>query len=79
MQAKLKPAMQSLQEVIMYSLRRGDLFAQYSSAQYIIMLPGTAYENSGIVVERIMRRYEDEVRQSALVLHCLREAMDPVE
>ena len=78
-QEVLQPAMLTLREVIMYSLRRGDLFAQYSSAQYIIMLPGTAFENSGIVVERIMRRYENEVHQGALVLHCLREAMDPVE
>ncbi len=75
----LQPAMLALRNVIMYSLRRGDLFAQYSSAQYIIMLPGTAFENSGIVVDRIMRNYEGDIHHYQLVLHCLKEAMDPVE
>ena len=78
-QANLQPAMQSLKDVIMYSLRRGDLFAQYSAAQYIIMLPGTAFEDSTIVIDRIMRKFESQGHPYGVVLHCLREQMDSVE
>lgn len=78
-QAVLQPAMEALCNVIMFSLRRGDLFAQYSNAQYIVMLPGTAYEDSAIVMDRIMRNYSEDVHQLGVMLHCLREQMDPVE
>lgn len=77
-QALLEPAMVELQELIRRSLRRGDLFAQYSSAQYIIMLPGTAYENSGMVVERILSAYELLGNQRNLQLYCSREPMTPI-
>ncbi len=75
----LQPAMAVLREVIMYSLRRGDLFAQYSAAQYIIMLPATAFEDSAIVIDRIVRKFENQAHPCSVVLHCLREPMDPVE
>ena len=78
-QEVLSPAMTALKETIMYSLRRGDLFSQYSNTQYIIMLPGTAFENSDIVIDRILRSYEMSIREFGVMLHCLKEAMEPVE
>ena len=75
---RLGPAMEELRALISHSLRRGDLFAQYSSAQYIILLPGTAYQNSGLVVERILNAYETVGEKRGLKLYCSREQMYPL-
>ena len=47
--------MANLEEVIRYSLRRGDTAARCSATQYVIMLPCANYENSCMVCDRVLR------------------------
>ncbi len=54
---KREKVMANLEEVIRYSLRRGDAVARCSATQYVIMLPRANYENSCMVCERILRAY----------------------
>ena len=49
--------MKNLQEQIRLSLRRGDVAAQCSASQYIILLPQANYENSCMVCERIVKAF----------------------
>lgn len=56
----LNTSMVRLKDSIQHSLRRGDVFARYSTAQYILMLPTTSYENGEMVMERILKRFRQE-------------------
>lgn len=53
----LKRAMKHLGSAITDSLRRGDAFTQYSTSQYLILLPSASYEDSSAVMQRIIRNY----------------------
>lgn len=50
-------AMERLHNTIRSSLRRGDIFARYSTTQYMVMLLGTSYENGCMVGRRIMNNF----------------------
>ena len=54
---KREKVMANMEEVIRYSLRRGDAAARCSATQYVIMLPRANYENSCLVCDRILRAY----------------------
>lgn len=53
----LDTAMDNLQDVIVHSLRQGDIVTKCSVSQFIIMLPHANYENSGAVCDRILRAF----------------------
>lgn len=57
-QKKLNLTMDRLYNVIMASLRRGDVFCRYSVTQYLLMLPAASYENSNMVLQRISRNFK---------------------
>ena len=47
-----------LKDEIQISLRSGDVFTQYSSCQYLLMVIGASLENAWKVVERIRSNYD---------------------
>ena len=51
-------AMDELRDVILSSLRIGDIFTRYSSAQYLILLPTASYENGVKILQRILNNYQ---------------------
>lgn len=53
----LSTAMVRLQNSLVSSLRRGDVISKYSGAQFVIMLPGSNYENSVMVLERVLSTF----------------------
>lgn len=65
---KLNAAMERLMEAIRQSLRRGDVVAKYSGAQYVILLPSVTYEDGKMVMERIIKQYYHANRRSVLHL-----------
>jgi DNA-binding SARP family transcriptional activator len=48
-----KSDMNALERFLVNSLRKGDVIARWSSNQYVLMLPGLAYEQGEKVMERI--------------------------
>lgn len=54
----LLSAMERLKEVVMKSLRKGDVFSRFSTAQYVLMLPTTSYENGEMVLNRILDNFK---------------------
>lgn len=49
--------MANLQDLICKNLRRGDVVARCSGSQFIILLPQANYENSNMVLERIVKSF----------------------
>lgn len=66
---KLDAAMIRLLDAINLSLRRGDVVAKYSGAQYVILLPSITYEDGSMVMERIIKQYYQANRRSVLHLN----------
>ena len=63
---KRSNVMENLRVSIMNSLRCGDVFARYSPSQYIVMLVGATYENSGRIAQRVLDRYHNEFHSRAV-------------
>ncbi len=70
-------AMERLEEVIGSSLRRGDLYARYSCTQFVVMLPGTNYENGCMVGRRISDNFKRQYPSRTVRLHYKLLPLDP--
>lgn len=66
---RIKNIMEKLQNAIANSLRKGDIFARYSSTQYVIMLSGITYENSIKVGKRIDANFKKMFHTKNEVMH----------
>lgn len=64
----LSRSMDQLKEVLIRSLRRGDVVSRFSGAQYVVMLPSASYEDSGVVMDRVVRAFQYQHRSSVLRL-----------
>ena len=55
---KQSEAVGRLRTTIQYSLRRGDVFTRYSVSQYLVLLPSINYENTQMVLDRILANFK---------------------
>lgn len=62
----IKSGMDQMQEVLLHSLRSGDVITRYSASQFLVMLPGCQYENARMVLDRINTNFY-EIRKHAKV------------
>lgn len=61
--------MEQLGDDLRISLRTGDLFTQYSSGQYLLMVMGASGENAAVITTRITNRFTARLRpDSGIVL-----------
>ena len=61
--------MEQLGEDLRVSLRTGDLFTQYSSGQYLLMVLGASGENAAVITTRITNRFTERLApDSGIVL-----------
>lgn len=60
--------MTGLGEAIRRSLRSGDVYTQYSSCQFLLMVIGTSLENAWKVVERIRNNYSGEAKEHSVYI-----------
>ena len=71
----LDTAMDNLQDIIVHSLRQGDIVTKCSVSQFIVMLPQANYENSCTVCQRILkafsRQYPHSPAQISFTVHAL--------
>lgn len=61
-QKLLDRIMKAFSEIIKSTLRSGDVYSRYSISQYVILLPQANYQNSEMVMERLM----GNIRQSTI-------------
>lgn len=73
---QLQLYMGKLRDSILSSLRRGDIVAQYSIAQYILLLPTTTVENCQMVMDRILFRFREQHTRCPLRVEYSVQAMD---
>ena len=67
-QKTMNRVMDALHDTIRRTLRRGDIFTRYSLNQYLIMLPTTTFETSGMVMESIKKAYRREFPNTPVLL-----------
>ena len=75
---KNEQMMDILRDVLIGSLRRGDVVARYSPSQYIVMLPTVTFENSDIIVKRVRKAFTDIYKGSIVTLECKLTPIEPV-
>ncbi|WRS27465.1 BTAD domain-containing putative transcriptional regulator [Oscillospiraceae bacterium MB08-C2-2] len=72
-------AMDGLFCIIRDSLRKGDIYARFSTSQYVLMLPTLTYENCERVLGRIVKKYKQTYRPKTTMIHVKLRPLDPVE
>ena len=73
----LDRCMENLEELVCQSLRRGDIVARCSVSQFVILLPRANFENSCIVMERIVRQFGRQYPHSPALLRYSVQPLDP--
>lgn len=76
---RIKNVMEKLYSAISVSLRKGDIFARYSSTQYVIMLTGITYENSMKVGKRIDANFKKLFHNKKEVMYYKLTPLNPAE
>ena len=71
-------AMENLQELIISSLRQGDVVTKCSKSQFIIMLPQANYENSCAVCQRIVKNFNRQYPHSPAEIHSHVQPLEPM-
>ena len=64
----LSATMDQLQEVLVRSLRRGDVVSKFSGAQFVILLPAANFEDSSMVMDRVVNAFYQQHRRNFLKL-----------
>lgn len=64
----LSATMDQLQEVLVRSLRRGDVVSKFSGAQFVILLPAANFEDSNMVMDRVVNAFYQQHRRNFLKL-----------
>ena len=72
----LSKAMEQVLGVLEYCLRKGDVVARYSGAQYVLMLPTAAYEDATMIMDRIVSTFNQRNRKSFLKLSSRIQQLD---
>jgi tetratricopeptide (TPR) repeat protein len=75
----LNATMDQLLEAIRFNLRRGDVVTRYSGAQYVLLLPTANYEDSQMVMERIVNGFYQQNRKNFLKISYKLQQMDLAE
>ena len=64
----LSSTMEQLQDVLVRSLRRGDVVSKFSGAQFVVMLPAANFEDSNMVMDRVVNAFYQQHRRNFLKL-----------
>ena len=76
---RIKTAMDGLRESTVNCLRKGDVVALYSSAQLVLMLPYTSYENGQMVLRRVVAAFTGRYQYNNIRVETMLQAVDPLE
>ena len=76
LQAQSK-AMDGLFAIIRGSLRKGDVYARFSVSQYVLMLPSLTYEDSVMVMQRIIKKHKQIHRTKGIALQYKVQPLNP--
>ncbi len=77
-QKQTNTTMDRLKDVIGNSLRRNDVYARYSVTQYLLMLPSASFENSQMVMNRIVSAFRSQYPKMPVTLQYKVLPLDPI-
>lgn len=63
----LNTAMDNMKNVINKSLRKGDVVSRYSGSQYVIMLPSANFEDSTMVMNRLIKNFNSTYKNKLTI------------
>ena len=66
----LSKSMKALDETLKTCLRNSDIVSKYSSTQYVVMLSACQDESTDFVINRITRRFNEEIKNPKVKLEC---------
>ncbi|MBQ9157589.1 MAG: winged helix-turn-helix domain-containing protein [Eubacterium sp.] len=73
------PVMGKLEEILLSSLRQGDIISKYSPSQYITMLGGCSREQTEVIMQRICAEFYRKNRNNKFILqYSARQLSDPM-
>lgn len=75
----LNQVMHNLQQVVLDSLRKGDLVTRWNDAQLLLLLPGLNREQADMVIERIENKFLKDYSLEGLKIHKKIESILPLE
>ncbi|NLY38276.1 MAG: diguanylate cyclase [Firmicutes bacterium] len=75
----LEEVMNCLQEVMLHSLRKGDLVTRWNKAQFLILLPGVNKAQSELILKRIEHRFKKVYPTDRIILHKKQQPVLPAE
>ena len=73
----LDTAMDNLQQLLIRSLRQGDVLTRCSASQMIVMLPQANYENSCLVCQRICKAFYRQYPHTPAKIHFSVHPLEP--
>lgn len=76
MMKALVRGMKKMQDILLSSLRSGDVVTRYSGSQYILLLPTCQYETARKVMERIERTFYRHNREKYISIEYHLEGLD---
>ena len=78
-QSVLEEVMAYLQEVLLSSLRKGDLVTRWNKAQFLILLPGVNKAQSELILKRIEHNFKKVYPTDRIILHKKHQPLLPAE
>lgn len=73
----LTTAMDTLERVLIDSLRKGDVVSRFSSTQYVVMLSTLTYENGVKVLDRIQKKFDKLYKNQPVTVHKVLYPIEP--
>lgn len=75
----LDTTFEKLKTAIVYTLRKDDVVARYGRTQFLLMLSNLTYENSGMVLDRLIRKINGSGINDAVEVYGQLQTLDPIE
>lgn len=75
----LDTTFEKLKNSIVYALRKDDVVARYGRTQFLLMLSNLTYENSNMVLDRLVRKINGSGIDDAVEVYGQLQTLEPIE
>jgi tetratricopeptide (TPR) repeat protein len=70
---------EKIKNAIVLALRKDDVVARYGRTQFLLMLSNLTYENSGMVLNRLVKKINESGINDAVEVYGQLQTLDPIE
>ncbi len=76
---KLDETFEKIKNAIVYALRKDDIVTRYGRTQFLLMLSNLTYENSNMVLSRLVKKINDSGINDCVEVFGQLQSLDPIE